>query len=137
MSKAISHKHTLNLGLVIAIIAIFLLLRSLTPDPSGIGTHRQIIPIPCLFHYLLGIPCPSCGMTTSLAYAVHGEWLSSLKAHPFGLPFLVLLLALLAQSLRGILFNKAWWRVMEKRWFENTLLCGIVAYIGTWIIRIL
>lgn len=65
----------------ITIIAGFIVASSVTPDPRGYGTHQQFGLSPCRFREVLGIPCPSCGGTTSVAHFVRGEWISSAKAN--------------------------------------------------------
>ncbi len=58
--------------------------RCLVPDPSGMGTHRQLGLPPCGLVQAFGIPCPSCGMTTSWAYLTRGQISESLSANPAG-----------------------------------------------------
>lgn len=57
----------------------------LTPDASGLGTHRQLGLPACGWVHGLGIPCPTCGMTTAFAAAADGDFLASLRAQPLGL----------------------------------------------------
>ena len=57
----------------------------LQPSPSGLGTHQQLGLPPCTIRVLWGIRCPSCGMTTSWAYAVRGQWGEALQANASGL----------------------------------------------------
>lgn len=40
---------------------------------------------PCTFHVVTGFPCPQCGMTRSVAWAVRGEFLRSATYSPGGL----------------------------------------------------
>jgi hypothetical protein len=56
----------------------------LEPDDRGFGTHEQLGLPPCAFRALVRIPCPSCGMTTSFAYAVRGRLLSAASTNPGG-----------------------------------------------------
>jgi hypothetical protein len=63
----------------------------LNPDPSGTGTHLGLGLPRCAFMYYSGLPCPSCGMTTSFSYFAHGNLLASFWVQPMGT-----LLALLA-----------------------------------------
>jgi len=56
----------------------------LKPDDRGFGTHEQLGLPPCAFRALTGIPCPSCGMTTSFAYAVRGRLLIAAWTNPGG-----------------------------------------------------
>ena len=51
----------------------FLLAARLEPDPRGFGTHQRLGLPPCTFRALFGIPCPSCGMTTSFAHLTRGH----------------------------------------------------------------
>jgi hypothetical protein len=50
--------------------------------PSGVG-------LPCPLRTLTGIPCPFCGMTTSLRGLTAGQLGRSLAAAPLGLPFVL------------------------------------------------
>jgi len=56
----------------------------LTPDPSGHGTHCQLGLPPCLAMWLLGLPCPGCGVTTSVVLAARGDFAAALANQPFG-----------------------------------------------------
>ncbi|GEM_PF-502145 len=69
----------------VGIIALLLVARSLTPSPSGIGTHQSLGFPPCGFITIFGVPCPSCGMTTSWAWLTRGNLIQSWRANPGGL----------------------------------------------------
>ena len=45
--------------------------------------------LPCPLRTLTGVPCPLCGMTTSVEATAHGHLLDALRANPAG-PFLLL-----------------------------------------------
>ncbi|MCC7292860.1 MAG: DUF2752 domain-containing protein [Phycisphaerales bacterium] len=81
----------------------------LTPDPSGMGTHRQLGLPPCNMVILTGHPCPSCGMTTAFAHAVRGRFLSALRTQPAG--FLLALATMIASAaaLSTLTTGKAWY----------------------------
>jgi hypothetical protein len=68
----------------------------LTPDPTGLGTHRQLGLPPCGFLLATGYPCPTCGYTTAFALAAHGRVWASLRTQPAGA---ILALALCALTL--------------------------------------
>ncbi len=71
-------------GLVAGLLLAWLLVgAALLPDPSGMGTHRQLGLPPCGWIVAFNRPCPTCGMTTSFASAVHGQFGDSLRAQPF------------------------------------------------------
>ena len=78
---------------------------SLSPRASGYGTARQLGLPSCSFLMNSGWPCPSCGLTTSVAAAVRGDILHALRAQPFGvvltLAAFVLASAGLAQLVSG------------------------------------
>jgi hypothetical protein len=59
---------------VLTLLAIAACLR---PAERGYGTHQQLGLPPCTSVALFGRRCPSCGMTTSWAYMLHGHpWLA-------------------------------------------------------------
>ena len=58
--------------------------------------------LPCPLRTLTGVPCPLCGMTTSVEATVHGHLGAALQANPAG-PFVVLAaLALLVRRPRRV-----------------------------------
>lgn len=56
----------------------------LEPNPTGMGTHTALGMPSCQFLYQTGLPCPSCGMTTSFAHFVRGNVAASTYAQPMG-----------------------------------------------------
>ncbi|MFP4145911.1 MAG: DUF2752 domain-containing protein [Phycisphaeraceae bacterium] len=66
-----------------------------TPDPSGTGTHTQLGLAPCAMKLTTGLPCATCGMTTSFAYAAEGQFLAAFLTQPAG-AILALLTAMAA-----------------------------------------
>jgi hypothetical protein len=44
-------------------------------------THRQLGLPACTFYEITGLPCPSCGMTTSFSLLIHGDVWNSMKAN--------------------------------------------------------
>ena len=65
-------------------IAVLLAAFTLDPDPRGHGTHEQLGLPPCGFLRDHGVPCISCGMTTSFAAMAHGDPAHAFRANPFG-----------------------------------------------------
>jgi hypothetical protein len=116
-----------GLSVLLAIAAV------LHPDPHHFGTHRQLGLPPCTFYDLFGVPCPTCGMTTAWAYALHGEIFQSLQANTGGalLAMLAIVAApvLLVTAIRGRRF--AWlpgdrWSV----WIASGLLAVVLVQWG-------
>jgi len=56
----------------------------LRPGADLLGTHTQLLLLPCLFFRLTTVPCPTCGMTTSFTLIAHGQFGRALVAHPLG-----------------------------------------------------
>ena len=63
------------------LISGFVVAACLEPDPQGFGTHQQLGLAPCSFQPLFGLPCPSCGMTTSFSHFIRGQWLLAVQAN--------------------------------------------------------
>jgi hypothetical protein len=66
-------------------LAVLIVAAWLAPSADGHGTHKQLGMSECLWVATLDRPCPTCGMTTAVAYAAHGRMLAGFKAQPFGL----------------------------------------------------
>lgn len=73
-------------SLVIAIgcLAVMVTAMGLHPSHDGIGTHQELGLLPCAMLATTGIPCPSCGMTTSFTWFFHGNLLAALYVQPAG-----------------------------------------------------
>jgi hypothetical protein len=84
----------LLLGIAASLSVVFLIAWRLDPyerDEEGRAlaprrqeTHRQLGLPPCTFYSTTGLPCPSCGMTTSFALLMHGDLINSLRANAVG-----------------------------------------------------
>ncbi len=61
----------------LSILVLLIVAARLEPNPRGLGTHQQLGLPPCTMRVVLEIRCPACGMTTSWAHFVRGQWLSS------------------------------------------------------------
>jgi hypothetical protein len=58
--------------------------RMLEPDPRGFGTHQRLGLPPCTFRMLFGIPCFSCGMTTSFSHFTRGHFAQAVETNAGG-----------------------------------------------------
>jgi hypothetical protein len=65
-------------------LTLLVLAARLPPSHSGYGTHRGLGLPDCQFLQWTGLPCPSCGMTTSFAWFVRGNIVASLYVQPMG-----------------------------------------------------
>ena len=65
-------------------LALLVVAGALRAAPEGLGTHTQLGLPACGWHERYGVPCGTCGMTTSFSHAADGAMLSALAAQPFG-----------------------------------------------------
>jgi len=56
-----------------------------TGQPHTSGTHQQLGLPSCVVRSTLGVPCPSCGMTTSVSLLAHGDPVAACRANSAGL----------------------------------------------------
>lgn len=93
------------------VLAIALWLRPYDADgkPLRLATHQQLGLPPCTFYRTTGLPCPSCGMTTSFAFLVRGDIKDSMRANAIGTLLALFCLAMipwcLASLVRGRLLG--------------------------------
>jgi hypothetical protein len=79
----------IRFGLLILVACwtmVFFVATQLDPyDADGkarvMETHRQLGLPSCTFKVVTGLPCPSCGMTTSFCLLIRGDVWNSLKAN--------------------------------------------------------
>jgi hypothetical protein len=80
-------------------------LRRLGAPMLGLGLLLPRLPghpgLPCPLRSLTGVPCPFCGMTTSVEAGVHLDLRAALLANPFGV---------VAVVMAGLLFLRPAWR---------------------------
>lgn len=107
----------LIVGLLAVVFAIALRLNPYGPDgqPLRMETHRQLGLPPCTFYEKTNLPCPSCGMTTSFAFLVRGDFGDSLRANAVGTLLAVFCLGVIPWSLvSGIRGRLLWVRSPER-----------------------
>ncbi len=132
-----SAEHWVLLALaLVAPIALFVLGAWLEPDPRGFGTHEKLGMRPCLPLALWGVPCPGCGVTTSVTLAAQGDWQASIVNQPFGffVAFLIVFVAAWAPitHLRG----RDLWEEVQHWVFSRFGLFLIVFCALAWIYKI-
>ena len=78
-------------GLIAAgCLAVLIIGVRLKPSPTGMATHTAMGFDECQFYKRTGLPCPSCGMTTSFAWYVRGNVVASFYNQPMGFVLAVL-----------------------------------------------
>lgn len=118
------------------LIAVFWVALSLDPEQGERvwlqETHTQLGLPPCTFKTLTGLPCPSCGMTTSFAWLVHGNLWNSLRSNFVGTMLALTSLAFipwgLASAMEGRLIGIRSW----ERWLVRLVLGFLILLFVRW-----
>lgn len=131
------YERWLMVGAGLGLLSLLLVTRFLTPNESGMGTHRALGLPPCGAIVMWGVPCPSCGMTTSWAWFVRGNFVRSWLANPGGL-LLAVYVIIMAFWLGISGVANRWWPVR----CEPLLVLGMGAIVLTvtlvqWIGRVI
>lgn len=94
-----THSRTLSPAVRCSLIVVSLVILAgfagasrLVPDPSGLGTHRQLGLAECPTLARSGRPCPTCGMTTAFAHLADGSLAKAWSVQPTAV-FIALLAA--------------------------------------------
>jgi hypothetical protein len=100
------------LVIVVLLTAVFVTAVWLNPyNQDGTArtgeTHLQLGLQPCTFKTATGgLPCPSCGMTTSFSLLMHGDPLNSLKANWVGTLLALYCLVLIPWGLASVVLRR-------------------------------
>ena len=122
------------LGLASGVILI--VARLLQPSSRGVGTHEQLGLPPCAFLHLTGIPCPSCGLTTSFAHAARLDFYEAFIVQPFGL-ILFCLTALSVPLSFYLIYSRVPWAKLICSAKSNLALYALIAlYLLSWLYKI-
>jgi hypothetical protein len=99
-----------------AVIAAYVVLATLEPDARGLGTHEQLGMAPCGWPARHGMPCPTCGITTSAALVLDLRLLAAFSTQPLGalltLAGATFAVAGIVHAVRGrsLMARLSWWR---------------------------
>ena len=121
----------LNLALVgVGLLAVFTVGACLHPydgdgGPRRMETHRQLGLPPCTFLATTGLPCPSCGFTTSFSLVAHLDLVNALRANSVGALLAVYCLAVIPWVLVS-----AWrGRIVVIQSVERFLITSLIGFV--------
>jgi phosphotransferase system glucose/maltose/N-acetylglucosamine-specific IIC component len=100
--------------------------------PATMGTHQQLGLPPCNFVRLTGLPCPSCGMTTSFALLVRGDLMNSLRANAVGTLLAIVCLAYIPWSLACVVAKRSLFIGSMDRALLMIVFCFVVLMMFRW-----
>ncbi len=110
--------------------------RWLSPAPNGWGTHQQLGLPPCFFHQMTGIPCPTCGMTTSFAHTVRLHFYEAFITQPFGLLACLITMALIPLSFLLMQRRVPWMKVLTARGSNAVMYVLVALFVLAWVYKI-
>ena len=121
---------------ILIIFGVLFVAILLDPGDRLYGTHQQLGLPPCMSRVVLGIPCPSCGLTTCFALMAHGRVFRAFQAHYFG-PILFAGMVGYLALLISFLIRKQRIKMIWPNWMPLTLLFGGMGlYLLCWIVRV-
>jgi len=94
-------------------LGVLITAAKLQPSPAGVGTHTELGLYQCAMLAQTGIPCPTCGMTTSFAWFVRGNFLASFYIQPMGFVVAILTVAGFWTSLYVAVSGRGIYRLLQ------------------------
>jgi hypothetical protein len=128
--------------IAVGLIAVFAVAVWLNPYKDGkvwlMETHRQLWHMPeCNFKMMTGMPCPSCGMTSSFALLMHGDLVNSLRANAAGTFLAILCLAYIPWALVCAIRKRRLLIVSYERALTRLVVLFVIVMLGRWVIVVL
>ena len=110
--------------------------RWLHPAARGYGTHTELRLPPCNFLRLTHLPCPSCGMTTSFAWAARMDFWQAFLANPFGLLLFFGTVALIPACIFLLWRRIPLRQITERAQFNRAVYVATALFFASWIFKL-
>ena len=120
---------------MVLILIPFLVAMRLDPNPSGLGTHRQLGLPPCTALVLWDIRCPMCGMTTAWAHLVRGRVFDAMRCNLGGVAVAALAVAFLRPAMKMVMKGR-WPTTRDWRSYSWLAVSASVVVLANWVIQL-
>lgn len=108
----------------------------LKPDPRGHGTHEQLGLAPCSMVATLGMPCPTCGMTTAFSLTMRGRFLAAAYVQPAGFVLALATIGAAAVGFRAAILGR-WPIIPFWNWSPYRVFLGLlILMVGGWMWKV-
>jgi hypothetical protein len=123
-------------GIALGLTALFVVAAYLNPYQSDgsarrMETHMQLGLPECTFKRVTGLPCPSCGMTTSFALTMRGDLADAIRANSVGVMLALTLLAAIPWCIASALCR----RTLFVQSAERALMMFVVGLLSLMLLR--
>jgi len=124
-------------GIALGLVTVFSIAAWLKPYSAKgqalrMETHMQLGLPACTFKHVTGLPCPSCGMTTSFALLIHGDVWNSLQANAVGTLLAVFCLLLIPWCLASAVLKRPLFVVALEWTLIRIIMCFLVLMLTRW-----
>jgi hypothetical protein len=124
------------LGIALGLTVLFAVAAYLNPYRSDgsarrMETHMQLGLPECTFKHVTGLPCPSCGMTTSFALTMRGDLSDAVRANSVGVVLALTLLAAIPWCIASVLFR----RTLFVQSAERALMVFVIGLLSLMLVR--
>ncbi len=108
----------------------------LTPNEKGVGTHQAMGLPACGLLENAGVPCMTCGMTTSFSYAAHGDLIASFITQPAGAVFALLTAMAAVVSGYALVTGMSLLPIGVLIWRPRMIVIGMAVVLVAWVYKI-
>lgn len=127
------------IAIAVGLVGIFAIAIKLDPYRGGTvwsqGTHQQLGLPPCTFVVATGgLPCPSCGMSTSFALLIRGDLWNSIQANFVGTMLALVCLAYVPWAFYCAIRGRSLWITSMEQVLVRLIVVFMVLTLLRWLV---